>query len=343
MFFSSIFDQVKKVIDHIIASGGKRDKRMDWEKIADEVLNHFKSVQRREIRNQKRLLTLGPDGEYAEEFRHEFDAAEVPRGHRHWLGKHNGIDGVWVMEKLGIVVQDEEVDGMELRSAYDNAGSDTMDDEKNQIFKMYGIDMLRRSTLKRSAAGARGSSPVARSPAKPGKEDARVDPSLLKADPSPDASAEDDGSTQRGGGTQRGTVSQRGGATTPKAPKPKAAKARGRPPRSIVQEASVMVESFSTSDLTHQLWWCGDMKTQLKKVKEQKEVFGKRIEKANGPDAAELVMTLEPWHKKLQVIFLLMEAHQKYGFDSDAFTEMYDSCFTSLRICLSLNLSQSQS
>ena len=50
--------------------------------------SHVKSLHKKEISNQKRFLTLGPDGEYKEQFGHEFDVAKVPRGQRHWLGKY---------------------------------------------------------------------------------------------------------------------------------------------------------------------------------------------------------------------------------------------------------------
>ena len=93
-----------------------------------------------------------------------------------------------------------------------------------------------------------------------------------------------------------------------------------------------MVASFSTSEVTAVLWWSGEQKTQLKKVKEVKATFDSRIQKASGPDAVDLVASLEPWHKRLGVIVLLMEAHQKAGFDTEAFVEVYDCCLTSLRI-----------
>ena len=307
--------------------------RLDWEKIADECLSHFKSLHKREISNQKRFLSLGPDGEYKEEFGHEFDAAKVPRGQRHWLGKYKETDGVWVQEKLGIQVQDEEVEGMELKSSYDQAGSDTVPDQKLNVFTAYGLDMLSRGPKAKTISGSSGDKPAAKGEDTPSK----ADPKATK----PDSKAAEERQATPLKGCKSGRVPGQRGNTTPKAsgspgivPKAAAAKGRGRPPRSIVQEATEMVASFSTSEVTAVLWWSGEQKTQLKKVKEVKATFDSRIQKASGPDAVDLVASLEPWHKRLGVIVLLMEAHQKAGFDTEAFVEVYDCCLTSLRICI---------
>ena len=71
-----------------------------------------------------------------------------------------------------------------------------------------------------------------------------------------------------------------------------------------------------------------ECKTQLKKIKELKKTFEQRI--ASAPDE-DIIATFEPHSKKLGVFALLLEAHQKIGFDSAQFVECYDCCLTALR------------
>ena len=108
------------------------------------------------------------------------------------------------------------------------------------------------------------------------------------------------------------------------------AKAKGRPPKSILKETSELCLSFESSDQESKLWWGSECKTQLMKIKDLRKEFERRIESATEPETIE---SLEPSHKKIRVLALLLEAHQKSGFDSEGFVECYDCCLTLLRRC----------
>ena len=141
-----------------------------------------------------------------------------------------------------------------------------------------------RGPKAKAFSGSSGDKPAGKGEDTPSK----ADPKATK----PDGKADEERQATPMKGSKAGKVPGQRGNTTPKAsgspgivPKAAAAKGRGRPPRSIVQEATEMVASFSTSEVTAVLWWSGEQKTQLKKVKEVKATFDSRIQKASGPDA----------------------------------------------------------
>ena len=117
---------MKKVIELITKAGGKRDVRVNWDKLADELLRHFKTLQTREVSGRKRFLT---HEEYKDEVGHYFEGEDIPRGQRHWQGKYKGVDGIRIQEKMGIEVQHEAIEGLTHSNAYDNAGMDLEENE----------------------------------------------------------------------------------------------------------------------------------------------------------------------------------------------------------------------
>ena len=324
---------MKKVIELITKAGGKRDVRVNWDKLADELLRHFKTLQTREVSGRKRFLT---HEEYKDEVGHYFDGEDIPRGQRHWQGKYKGVDGIWIQEKMGIEVQHEAIEGLTHSNAYDNAGMDLEENEKMDVFEKYGLDMLKRTpgkadrSRKSELEGAEDSTTT---PSKSFRgsssheELSRKEDTPTKGSPASKTEPSDCllATPKKGGGA---APAQKAGGAVQAKPK---AKAKGRPPKSIVAEASELCSSFAGSEPVHQLWWTGENKTQIKKVKDLKGAFSSRIGKATGPDAVDLVETSEPWHQRIAGIHLLMEAHQKCGFDNAGFMEVYDCVITSLR------------
>ena len=220
---------------------------------------------------------------------------------------------------------------MMLQSEYDNAGADTEERERQKVFEEYRLAPLGvAGSPLRPAARARGSD-AAGSLEPQIKADAEVVPAQCSGPAGVDVSS---GKAPKHTRATKGTSAVAcGDGTNSASAKPKAkAKPKGRPPKNIMADAQLLFQSFAASDVNHTLWWGAECKTQYKKASELKGLFVARIQGAKGPDAAEVVAAYEPVHKKLCQICLLMEAHQKSGFDSVGFIDCYDCCLTSLRL-----------
>ena len=325
MFDSNI--QVKQVVKQLceITTPDKKSVRLNWEDIDNQTLEHFKPAGTRQIANERRFLS---GDKYQTEFSKKFVEGANPL---HIKGKWNGADGILVYEKLGIRSLDEVFDDMTVKHNYDNDGCDSEDRETQVVFDEYKEILLSQS----KTFAERVASAV--------KQD--QDEESEQEDPAP--------STQAGarrarvathnaeGGAEAGAskpkAKQGGGASAAKAKaegKAKGgakakAKPKGRPPRSILNEATELCSSFAAAQQDNALWWGSEGKTQLKRLVEIKKQFHARIQAATEPD---LITSYEPAHKKVGVLALLLEAYQQSGWDSQAFMEVYDCCLVSLRM-----------
>ena len=328
--------QVKAVIEQLGKSELKPDgtilrKNIDWEQVDNHVLEHFKTLQSKEIANKRRFLT---DQEYKIETGKDFVEGADPR---YYKGTHKGKDGIFARDKLGIQLQDELLEGMTLRNKYDNGGCDTGENERLNIFNAAKAELLVAKAGTQGESSAPSSSQTRGAAATPTKAQGRG--AAAGAD---DGAAEEQAADKKkpgeqndeGGGEEEEEAAQngkrrKGAKAKAKAGQSKAkAKPKGRPPKSILADARDLCEGFLAVDMNHQLWWGSECKTQLKKIKELKKTFEQRI--ASAPDE-DIIATFEPHNKKLGVLALLLEAHQKTGFDSAQFVECYDCCLTALR------------
>ena len=325
LFDSNI--QVKEVVKQLCQNTTLSSKsvRLNWEDVDNQALDHFKTVGTREIGNQRRFL-IGD--EYLQEFHNKFVEGANPL---HTAGTWKGADGIFVREKLGVQIQDEVFEGMTLQNSYDNDGQDTEEGEKQNIYDKYRALLMEQSKTFQARVAVKTEEGAAAASSAPGTS------SALDAPHVPDGDA--DVAAQGQASRRRGQVAP--GAKPATAPNGKAeakskakAKPKGRPPKSILAETNELVASFASSDMDNSLWWGSEARTQLKRLTDLKKQFNLRIQSATDAD---LIATLEPGHKKMGVLVLLLEAYQKSGLDSTAFIETYDCCLVSLRTRRSLS------
>ena len=273
---------------------GRRAKheKINWEGVCNQVLEFYEKSQQREISNSKRFLL---DDEFELEMGFKFeDGAD----RRYVRGEYKGKEGVYIL-KLGVEMQDEHVKGAALSHKYDE--EETMDNEKKAVF-----EDLKRSLFQDLCKGTSSSTPPAPSKPKAEKPEAAVEASTPSKANAIDVSCDPPTPPQ---GAKRAAAKKAAAEAKPKA-KTKA-KAKGRPPKSILAETSHLCDSFLSSDPDSKLWWGSECKTQLGNIKDLRKQFEQRIESATEP---EIIATLEPSHKKIRVLALLLEAHQKSGF-----------------------------
>ena len=331
--------QVNGVIEQLIeaAKAGKAPAshgkvRLDWEAVEDYALTHVESVQRRTVANKRRFLT---DDEYEIETGKKWDENNHDR--KYSRGIYEGQDGIYARDKLGIQMQDERLKGMTWKNKYDNGGEETEADEQKNVFAakckmLMGSSGWSTAFATGSPAASASSSVAAPQKQQSGAEETQKSQSGAEATNSTAASSQVDAQVAEEDGTAKGSRKAKKGAGQDPAAKAGSAKAKakpkGRPPKSITQDAKDLCATFLAATSDDVLWWGQESKTQLKKARELKKSFEQRI---SGAQEEETITTLEPYMKKVSTLVLLMEAQQKSGFDSVGFVEVYDCCLTSLR------------